>query len=1107
MLQTVADKIDLHAAWPAAPFPGLRPFQSTENPDESLVFYGRNREKDEILARLNSSHLVFVVGPSGCGKSSLVKVGVLPALEAGLLTRAGSNWRIAEMRPGDRPLRNLSIALARFAPDGAGRGEFADDLFRVLSKERNGLWLVAENVAPRTTSAPLLLVIDQFEEIFGSQVTSQEECKLLLDAIISFTEKPHPNMYLIATMRTDFLGRCSNFPRLADVINATLFVTPVLRDEDLKSVIVMPIEDYHGSIEPELVETIAHDASSELGYNPDHLPLLQHALLWLWNESLAVAGLSGSPPAPNAAPPSRPVVLTHRMYAEHGGLKGILNCHADQIYGGLGERQQRIAETMFRRISERDAESRYRRSPATVETIAKLAGCEPADLMEVVLRFSHPDVAFIERRPRADGAGEFVDLAHESLIRQWDKLRDWADQEAEKFRRFRDFAGWAAEWNVRGRSEDYLKSGNEIDFHEQWWKENPPDVTWAERYAAAFRNIGPAADVLALIEQFLAESRRVHDRNVRRHWRARLAPIAAGFLALMAAGWLYAYFQAATANRLKEAQDQFLFARAEDYLDTQGPTLALLVALSGKSDTRELEHFTYGVLQDLHASVVLPAKNQFPTASFSPDGRVLLYSSATSFTFWDVAAHRAIEDYSPKGVNAGLRSKWSDDGNWIVSGTSTNQTVLWAPCSRPSLRALFPQCAGLTEDITQPIAFAERTSWPSIVSPNGKYLLSGGWGAPAMFWDLSQKPPAPTSLRLPLAGFALAFDKTSSFLAIGSQNGSVQVRPVEHADAPAIATLNPSAKRKPASPGKQADEPQEPQEPQITVPVSSVAFSPADPDRLVVGTNDGTATLWNWRTDEIVEQFSTRSSGWINVAFDPAGRVIAVTSSDGKVYLWTPGEASKRELRGHRQAAWLVDFNKASNLLVSASGESVRIWSLSPALAPTELKAAPQLLGVATIEGAADMIILREAARGKTISVTLPAPEQRPRAAALAEDGQRFVLTDGATLDLYAVGDALDKPLATFKAPTGEWQKVGFLRDRDRLVGQTTDGRFYAWPYFKDGLALRNFAMNALPVDDQGRKAALTPLAQCRLGILPQESCSQATTMPPDPSSAAAMQW
>src|SRR5262249_58006836 len=111
MLEQPEGTFDLHAQWPPAPLPGRRPFQSRHDPDESLIFYGRNREKDEILARLNTSHLVFIVGPSGCGKSSLVKVGVLPALEAGPLMRRCSAERAAGRLPGGRPVRSGSTAL------------------------------------------------------------------------------------------------------------------------------------------------------------------------------------------------------------------------------------------------------------------------------------------------------------------------------------------------------------------------------------------------------------------------------------------------------------------------------------------------------------------------------------------------------------------------------------------------------------------------------------------------------------------------------------------------------------------------------------------------------------------------------------------------------------------------------------------------------------------------------------------------------------------------------------------------------------------------------------------------------------------------------------
>ena len=89
------------------PYPGLRPFQR----DESDVFFGREEQIDLLLEKLDSSRLLSVVGPSGCGKSSLVRAGMIPALETGFMISTGARWRVAEMRPGNNPLSNLANAL------------------------------------------------------------------------------------------------------------------------------------------------------------------------------------------------------------------------------------------------------------------------------------------------------------------------------------------------------------------------------------------------------------------------------------------------------------------------------------------------------------------------------------------------------------------------------------------------------------------------------------------------------------------------------------------------------------------------------------------------------------------------------------------------------------------------------------------------------------------------------------------------------------------------------------------------------------------------------------------------------------------------------------
>lgn len=91
------------------PYPGLRPFRR----DETDIFFGREEQTDQLLEKLVHSRFIAVVGPSGCGKSSLVKAGMIAALEAGFMVNAGSDWRVAEMRPGDHPLKNLADAMMK----------------------------------------------------------------------------------------------------------------------------------------------------------------------------------------------------------------------------------------------------------------------------------------------------------------------------------------------------------------------------------------------------------------------------------------------------------------------------------------------------------------------------------------------------------------------------------------------------------------------------------------------------------------------------------------------------------------------------------------------------------------------------------------------------------------------------------------------------------------------------------------------------------------------------------------------------------------------------------------------------------------------------------
>ncbi len=158
------------------PYPGLRPFRR----HEAEIFFGRDTQIDQLLAKLAASRFVGVVGTSGCGKSSLVHAGLIPALELGLMGRGRSRWRVATMRPGNRPMRNLADALGK--PDVLGSILPAPLLLAALGNGPRGLAdaLAAAAVAGEVVLAPgenLLLVVDQFEEIFRFRQAGEPDAR------------------------------------------------------------------------------------------------------------------------------------------------------------------------------------------------------------------------------------------------------------------------------------------------------------------------------------------------------------------------------------------------------------------------------------------------------------------------------------------------------------------------------------------------------------------------------------------------------------------------------------------------------------------------------------------------------------------------------------------------------------------------------------------------------------------------------------------------------------------------------------------------------------------------------------------------------------------
>jgi energy-coupling factor transporter ATP-binding protein EcfA2 len=514
------------------PFPGLRPFEA----HESHLFFGRDGQSDNLLQRLSRQRFLAVVGTSGSGKSSLVRAGLLPALDGGFMLRAGSSWRVAIMRPGGNPIGRLAQALC--ADDVLGLKEVEEGIQLSIveaSLRRSALGLI-EVVRHAHLGAHdnLLVVIDQFEELFraksrpghGGADDAAAFVKLLLEAA-SQSDVP---IYILITMRSDFLGDCSQFRDLPEAINDGQYLIPRMTRDQRREAIKGPVAVGGAQIAPRLVNRLLND----VGDNPDQLPVLQHALMRMWQQ-WEKTGDSNAP-----------LDLAH--YQAIGGLDDAISLHADEAYDGLpDDRSRRIAEIIFKLLTERGGDNRETRRPTRLVEICAVAEAEEVEALTVIEAFRREDRSFLMPPPGVRlRPNTFIDISHESLIRGWQRLRRWVDDEALSARIYRRLAETTALYQA---GEAGLWRDPDLAIALAWCEKNHPNAAWGARYSPDF----DAA------MNFLDESRRARDaeRTERERMRRRQLRLMEALAAVLLVGLCASLALGAYAFRQrKEATEQ-----------------------------------------------------------------------------------------------------------------------------------------------------------------------------------------------------------------------------------------------------------------------------------------------------------------------------------------------------------------------------------------------------------------------------------------------------------------------------------------------------------------------------------------------------------------------
>lgn len=827
------------------PYPGLRPFTPEENP----IFFGCDDQVGDLLDKLNDHRFIAVVGPSGCGKSSLVKAGLIPGIEMGFLDQRIKAWRIAVMRPGVEPMKNLCDALCQpdvFNIDANENIHKRPLMLATLTRGPSCLVQVCkENKMPPNTA--LLVVVDQFEEIFRFRKEfSIDQAEAFVNMMIHSARQTDLPIYVIFTMRSDFLGDCALFLDLPQIMNDSQYLTPRLNRDQLKTAIEGPAHFFGAKVCPKLVNVLLND----MGNDMDQLPVLQHALMRMW----VIAQDKGLDE------------LNLDLYEKIGTLRHALSNHADSVFNkNLSIQQQKIAEVLFKALCQVSSNRQDTRRPVSIADVARIARVDAQAVIHVVNQFRAPDKSFItppiEINLQPD---DVIDISHESLIRLWQRLKDWVKEESR----------WAEIYQLlenaairKEQGEFSLYRSPELDIVLDWKDKQNPSQYWAARYGAHFE----------LAMAFLEESQAAEADRKRKQ-------------------------KEAIEKELQQARE-----RTIELFESQRTHAALHSKIEDFSAAKKILHTTHELDADIpihrqHARnflnwyvhlmgleadrVYQKAGAQLKEVAISPDGKTLAAcGERETLVLFDESTGDVIQRF--KGHTGRVRRVlFHPNGHLLISGGDDQQIIIWS----------------LPDGIQQAVLDAQTKVLALAIHPKGYLLASAGTDNTISLWDMDSHQKIQS-----LEGHEgiiqdLAFSPNGQLLASASYDKTARLWDVE------------TFKQVHVLKGHAAD-------------VFGVAFHP-NGKQLATSSEDTNILLWQTQTGQPIRIFQGHDNMVVGLLFLPAGTASHLVSAsfDRTLRIWdTETGIPLRILQGHQAGIISVKTN-GHHIYSAANDGTVRRW-------------------------------------------------------------------------------------------------------------------------------------------------------------------------------------
>jgi len=872
------DMLDLEMTTPELvnPYKGLRAFQEGDSDD----FFGREALTERLLERLTEPdqryRFLAVVGPSGSGKSSVVKAGVIPALRRGRL-EGSKNWFIVEMVPSTDAVRELEAALlavAIYPPDDLGEQLRASD---------EGLARVVHQILPKDKSE-LVIFIDQFEEVFTQTFDNAVRIHFMR-SILKAVEDPASRLRVIITIRADFYDKPLLYPEFGALVRERTEIVLPLNRAELSRTITGPAERVGVIVEEGLVETIIQEVSEE----PGALPLLQYALTENFERRQGR-------------------VMTLMAYLESGGVLGSLARRAEELHNEMTPEQQEAVRQLFLRL--------VTLGEGTEDTRRRILWSELAftqeqdDPLQTVLdRFGKFRLLTFDNDPQT--REPTIEVAHEALIRQWERLRQWLANSREDLRIQRRLSMAVVEYRNAGQDPSFLASGSRLTQFETLITSQDIVLTQEERHYI-LASIDKRQEAARQEEARRQREARLEKRN-RQFLRGLVAVLSVAFIgALILSG--FAINQSIIAQNERDRAER----EAEE-------TLSLGLAQNAVLTPRD------GEAPFLPLSLVMEANRLS-----NPPADV---QRALAEVFWQAGAVRRYEGHAIGANSEADKRVWSvayrPDGEMIASGAQNAVIILWDAQTGQEIRRL--------EDGHNP---AEGRIYGLAFSPDGQTLISGGSDGDLVLWDVATGDILQTFEGHTAGVWAVAFapDGQSVFSSSADTNifrwdvanGTILQRYVGHTDQVISFDISPDGTRLVSGGFDSLVRVWDVESGQELYTLGEglgrilgISISPTGQQAVSVGLGRQ-VILWNLETREQIRTFADVPETPRGVDFAPNGQTFALAGFDSTVrWLDINSGATLQNFLGHEAQVPTVAFSPDGNALVSGSYDSYLIrWDL-----------------------------------------------------------------------------------------------------------------------------------------------------------------------------------